>query len=157
MKDGSRTLYQVQESSPDVTYCPFDQAHDWRAFNRLTITKKLKLFSHCQLIVGGTHPVKQFGSMIDWSCQEPMLQQDLAQVTVLINLQWQVKTSMESVNVLCGATKAPSALMKVNAHMIRRARTMEVCEEAKAIFDAFKEFLAAERPNSSQKCLWYER
>ncbi len=58
LKDGSRTLYQVQESSPDVTYCPFDQAHDWRAYNRFTITRKLKLFNHCQLIVGGTHPVK---------------------------------------------------------------------------------------------------
>ena len=97
-----------------MTYCPFDQAHDWRAYNRFTITRKLKLFNHFQLIVGGFHPVKKIASIIDLNCQEPMLQQDLAQVTVLINLQWQVKTSMESVNVLCGATKAPSALMKVN-------------------------------------------
>ena len=64
---------------------------------------------------------------------------------------------MESVNTLCGATKAPSALMKINAHLIRRARTMEVCEEAKAMADVFKEFFATERPNSSQKCLLCER
>ncbi len=86
-----------------------------------------------------------------------MLQQDLAQVTVLINFQWQVKTAMESINTLCGAIKAPSALMKINAHLIRRARTMEVCEEAKAMTDIFKEFLATERQNSSQKCLLCER
>ena len=86
-----------------------------------------------------------------------MLQQDLAQVTILSNLQWQVKTAMEAVNVLCGATKAPSPLMKVNAHLIRRANKMEVCEEAKALTEIFKEFFATERPNSSKKCLLCER
>ncbi len=85
------------------------------------------------------------------------MQQDLAQVTVLINLQWQVKTSMESINTLCGATKVPSASSKINAHLIRRARAMEVCEEAKAMSDIFKKFSATERPKSSQKCLLCER
>ncbi len=64
---------------------------------------------------------------------------------------------MESVKTLCGATKAPSALMKVNAHLIRRAGTMEVCGEAKAMADVFKEIFATERSNSSQKCLLCER
>ena len=64
---------------------------------------------------------------------------------------------MGNINALCGATKAPSALLKVNACLIRRAKTMEVCEEAKAMTDIFKEFFAKERPNSSQKCLLCER
>ncbi len=86
-----------------------------------------------------------------------MLQQDLAQVTVLINLQRQVKTSMGTFNALCGATRSPSALMKVNAHLIRRAETMEVCEDSKALTDVFRGFVAKERLNSSQKCLLCQR
>ena len=50
-----------------------------------------------------------------------------------------------------------SVLMKVNAHLIRRAKMMEVCEEAKAMTDIFKEFFAKERLNSSQNCLLCER
>ncbi len=53
LKDDSRILYQIQEINPDVTFCPFDQAHDWKAHNRFTITKKLKLFNNFRLIVSG--------------------------------------------------------------------------------------------------------
>ena len=74
-----------------------------------------------------------------------------------MKLQWQVKTTMEAVDELCGATRAPSALMKVNAHLIRRERTVEVCEEAKAMTGIFKEFFGTDRPNGSQKCLLCER
>ncbi len=59
LKDGSRTLYQIQENSPDVTFCPFDQAHDWKAHNCFTIARKLKLFNNFQLIVGAACPVWQ--------------------------------------------------------------------------------------------------
>ena len=34
LKEGPRTLHQVQEFSPDIAYCPFDQSHDWKAHNR---------------------------------------------------------------------------------------------------------------------------
>ncbi len=73
LKDGSRTLYEKQENSPDVIFCPFDQAHDWKAQNRFTITRKLKIFNNFQLIFGAGCPTKQFGSIIDLNCQEPLL------------------------------------------------------------------------------------
>ncbi len=136
---------------------PFEYAHDWKAHNRLTIARKVRLFNNLLLKVGKACELRKFGSIIDYDCKEATLQQDLAQVTILINLQRQVKTAMDAVNALCDATKPPSALMKVNAQLIRRASKMEVCKEAKALSEIFREFFSGERPNSSRKCLLCER
>ena len=46
--------------------------------------------------------------------------------------------------------------MKVNAHLKRRANELEVCEEAKALTEIYKDFFASERPNS-KKCPLCER
>ena len=92
LKDGPKSSYQVQDNRPDVFGSPFEQAHDWKAYNRFTVARKVRAFSNFQLIVSKPCEVKKFGSLIDYNCQEAMLQPDLAQVTVLINLQCRERT-----------------------------------------------------------------
>ena len=125
--------------------------------SRLPGKLECSTISSWQFIIGKACELKKIGSVIDYDCKEARLKQDLAQVTILNNLQWQVKTAMEAVNALCCATKTPSALMKVNAHLIRIANKMEACEEAKALSEIFQDFFEGERPNRSRKCLLCER
>ena len=47
--------------------------------------------------------------------------------------QYQVRIIMETLNVLCGATKAPSALMKIHALIIEESRREEINEETKVL------------------------
>ena len=98
---------QFQDNSPDVCYSPTEQAHDWKVHNRFTIAGKVRVFKNFQLIVSRACDVKKFGSIIDYDCQEAMLQQDLAEVTVLINLQWQVKTAIESRECTLWCSQSP--------------------------------------------------
>ncbi len=52
LKYDSKTMYQVQDTSPDVAYSPFEQSHDWEAHNRFTIARKLRLLLKSALLVG---------------------------------------------------------------------------------------------------------
>ncbi len=85
-----------------------------------------------------------------------MLQHDLTQATLVIHSQWQVDMTLETYNSLCGATKTPSALMKIHVHMIRRSRTLETTEETKALTAVYDAFFADDRINSASECVLCE-
>ncbi len=114
LKDGLKTVFQVQDTSPDVACSPFDLPQDYKAHNRFTMARKVRLLSKTTLFIGDKVAAKTFGSVIDYKCDEPMLQHDLTQITLVIDSQWQVNMTLETYNSLCSATKTPSALVKVH-------------------------------------------
>ena len=132
-KEGSRTTFQIQDSSSDVGYCPFEQAQDWKAFNRFTIAKKAEVFNSMAIVLGLEGTPKQFGSLIDLKCDEPMLKQDITDIRIVIRNSWQIRTTLGNLNALCAATKTPCALMKLNAHLARRSDGLTTSLEVPAI------------------------
>ena len=52
LKKGSRVMFQAQYSSPDVGYSPFERAQDWKAFNRVTIARRVEFFDGCAMVMG---------------------------------------------------------------------------------------------------------
>ncbi len=138
----------VQEESPDVAYCPFEQSVYLDAYNRFTICRKFLMLTKAQIIVGGRIAAKKLGSVFDYKCDTPLLEPELIDVTIILHSQYQVKMTMETLNMLCGATKAPSALMKIHALMIAESRREEVNEETKVISDNFAAIFTGNRQNS---------
>ncbi len=96
---------------------------------------------------------KKFGSVIDYKCKIPLLEPELIDVSMILYGQYQVKITRETLNVLCGATKAPSALMKIHALMIKESRREEVNEETKVLSDIFAAIFTGDRQNSPDRCV----
>ncbi len=143
----------VQEESPDVAYSPFEHAFQLDAYNRFTICRKLLMLAKAQIIVGGKMATKKLGSVIDYKFEVPLLEPELIDVTMILHSQYQVKITMETLNVLCGATKAPSALMKIHALMIAESRREETNEETKVLSDIFAAIFTGDRQNSPDRCV----
>ncbi len=141
----------VQEESPDVAYSPFEHSFQLDAYNRFTICRKLLRLSKAQIIVGGRMAVKKLGSVIGYKCETPLVEPDLIDVTMTLHIQYQTKNTMETLNVLSGATKAPSALMKTHALMIGESRREEVNEETKVLSDIFAAIFTGDRQNSPDR------
>ena len=154
LKEGSNHTFQVQESSPDVGYSPFGQTQDWKAYNRFTVTMKAKLFSDCRMSVGLKHTLKKFGSIIEFNCTELMFMQDVTNVTVTLRRSCNIRTIMEAMNLLRGATKAQCAFMKINAHLRRQSRRMELNEAVKYLREVYANLNAPLKTKTGNMCVW---
>ncbi len=71
LKDGSKTVYQVQATSPDIAYSPFELPQDWKAHNRFTKARKLRLLTKSSLLVGDKLAPRKFGSILATSVRSP--------------------------------------------------------------------------------------
>ena len=107
VNEGTQNNNIVEEETPDLAYGPFDQTSHYDAYNRYTICRKLLAFTQMQTIVGGRLPAKNLGSIIDYNCNVDLLKHELIEVSSILHSQYQVKVPMETLNVLCSATKAP--------------------------------------------------
>ncbi len=92
LKEGSRTTFQLQGSSPDVGYSPFEQAQDWKALNRFTIAKKARVFDRTAMVIGLAGTPKHVEGLIDLKCDEPTLKQDITDSTSVIRNSWQIRS-----------------------------------------------------------------
>ncbi len=65
--------------------------------------------------------------------------------------------TLETYNSLCNATKTPSALMKVHAHINLRSRKLEATHETKYLTAVYDAFFADDRVNDSSKVFFVRR
>ncbi len=105
------------------------------------------------MVIGLAGTPKKFGSLIYSKNGEPMLKQDITDITMVNRISWQVRTTLGNLNALCAATKTPCALMKINAHLARRSRSVEKGEEMKSLKETLAGFHAEDVTISEKTCL----
>ncbi len=84
---------------------------------------------------------------------EPIVQQDITDITIVIRISGKVRTTLGNLIALCAATKTPCALMGVNVHLVSRSRSMEKGKEMKPLKETFAGFHAGNVTVSEITCL----
>ena len=72
---------------------------------------------------------------------------------MILHDQYQVKTTVETLNALRGATKAPFVLIKIHALMMKEPWRQKVNEETKTFSDVFAAIFTGDRLDSPDRCV----